>query len=436
MNRPSLRILLTLTGFALLLAPGTGCQDSEEPAPGARVTADRTDPTTGTATTGTATTGDAATGDAATGDAATGDAATGTATTGTAATGTATTGDGALAAVVHGFELSATSPGDPAKTLEQGLSLQKQGKYKQAIDVLATAVAMRGPDKVRAEALFELAETHFRQGKDAQSEKLDPGEEADADAALTVAADLFEEVVRRYPEEMDSTPLAAYMTGSSYLLLGDQRTALEKYTGCYERFPNSSQRPRSMVRRGVCFAGTGNPAKAREIYRQYLDTYGTDAKLAGTTKKVRKYLREIEFVGRKAPPLHAERWLKGVIPRGLKDLQGEVVVLTFFMTGCGHCKNEMPKIRRDVERWTSHGVIFIGCSDPEHRDAKTPIDVYLNEHRIDFFDVAIDTGSRNQKPYHVRSFPASVIIGRKGIVRWRGHYAFLSHNLLEMLLAE
>ena len=121
MNRPSLRILLTLTGFALLLAPGTGCQDSEEPAPGARVSADRTDPTTGTATTGTATTGDAATGDA---------------TTGTATTGTATTGDGALAAVVHGFELSATSPGDPAKTLEQGLSLQKQGKYKQAIDVL------------------------------------------------------------------------------------------------------------------------------------------------------------------------------------------------------------------------------------------------------------------------------------------------------------
>ena len=201
-------------------------------------------------------------------------------------------------------------------------------------------------------------------------------------------------------------------------------------------FPNSSQRPRALLRRGVCYAGTGNPVKARQLYKEYVDEYKSDPKLTNAVNKVRKYLYEMSLVGRKTPALRASEWLRGVIPNGLAELEGEVVVVTFFMTGCGHCKNEMPKIRRDIEAWTPRGVVFIGTSDPDHEDAKTPIDVYLAEHSINFFEVAIDKGGKNERPFHVRGYPASVIIDRKGVVRWRGHYAFLSHSLLETLLAE
>mgnify|MGYP007101498194 CR=1 FL=1 len=51
---------------------------------------------------------------------------------------------------------------------------------------------MKGEGKVRAEVLLELAETYFRQGKDAQQESLEPGEVVeDPDASLETSAVLF-----------------------------------------------------------------------------------------------------------------------------------------------------------------------------------------------------------------------------------------------------
>jgi TolA-binding protein/thiol-disulfide isomerase/thioredoxin len=336
---------------------------------------------------------------------------------------------------VHGFRLDGRDPGDAEKALDEALALRQSGKYGRAIAVLGDAVAMDAEPSLRAEVLRHLAYTFFRQGEEAQEERLPPGETADAERSLSVALDLFGEVVRRYPNQSKSASIAAYFVGSCHLLLSNQAKALESYRDALARYPDGEMAPDALLRTGVCYAGTGDPQRAREAYRNFLARHRDDPRQQSNVAKAEKYLRQLGNVGRPAPPLRAGAWLRGVLPGGLEALRGEVVVLVFFMTGCGHCKAEMPRLRRAIERWSPQGVVFVGDSDPNDPEAATPIDAYVDEHRIDFFDVCVDPGGVNVARYDA-SYPAAAIIDRKGVIRWRGHLTFLSHDLLAALIAE
>ncbi|MDE0739372.1 MAG: redoxin domain-containing protein [Planctomycetota bacterium] len=338
-----------------------------------------------------------------------------------------------------GYNLDGQEEGDPKAELEKGLSLQKQGRYTKAIEVLGHAAAMKGDESLRAEILLELAETYFRRGKDAQQESLETGEVVeDPDASLETSAVLFKEVARRYKTELDFSTQAAYMAGSCYLLLGDHQRGLKAYKSAFENFPRTSKyRSKALERAGVCYAGIGNPIQARAFFKKYVKDYGADPKFASTAKKIRtRYLNELGLVGRPAPPLNATRWLKGVVDGGLESLRGEVIVLTFFSTWCNHCKSELPQMRRDVEKWSDKGVVFIGIANPSDPKGTSPVEIYVETNKVPFLDVALDEGGRSWRPYRVSGLPAAVVIDQKGIVRWRGHYTFMGHTLLETLLAE
>ena len=338
-----------------------------------------------------------------------------------------------------GYDLDGQEEGDPAKDLKEGQSLQKQGRYSRALSVLGQAVGMKAPNSLRAEILLELAETYFRRAKDAQEESLDPGEVVeDIDSNLEISATLFKEVASRYKDELDFSSQAAYMAGSCYLLLGDHRRGLAAYKSAFEDFPRTSKyRPRALERAGICNAGIGDPVQARAFFSKYLRDFGDDPKYTSSAKKIRtRYLRELEMVGRPAPPINASSWLNGLVEGGLESLRGEVIVLTFFSTWCNHCKSELPRMRRDVEEWSNKGAVFIGIANPKDPKGTSPVDVYVNVNKVPFFDVALDEGGRSWHPYRVGGLPAAVIIDQNGIVRWRGHYTFMGQTLLEDLLSQ
>jgi len=338
-----------------------------------------------------------------------------------------------------GYNLDGQDEGNPKAELEKGLSLQKQGRYTRALEILGGAVEMKAPNALRAEVLLELAETYFRRGKDAREESLEPGEVVeDPGSNLETSAILFREVVNRYKDELDFSSQAAYMAGSCYLLLGDHRRGLAAYKSAFENFPRTSKyRPRALERAGICNAGLGDHVQAKAFYNKYLRDFGNDPKYASTAKKIRtRYLNELGMVGRPAPPLNATRWLKGVVDGGLESLRGEVIVLTFFSTWCNHCKSELPQMRRDVEKWSDKGVVFIGIANPNDPKGTSPVEIYVETNKVPFLDVALDEGGRSWYPYRVSGLPAAVVIDQKGIVRWRGHYTFMGHTLLDTLLAE
>ena len=327
--------------------------------------------------------------------------------------------------------------GDPAAELETARSLRKQGRYDQAIEILHKAYRMRPGREMQAEILFNLANAHFRFGQEADWERLDHGLEADPNEQFRAARSVFQHVATHYPELLDKSTDARYMMGSCHLVLGEQKLALAEYERAYERKGASIEdQARALLRVGVCYSGIGEPAKARAIWNRYVQSYAKVPKLTKAVAKVKKYLYQLQIVGRPAAPIQADAWIEGVLPGGLADVRGDVVVLVFFSTGCAHCKKEMPRVRRDVARWGQKGVAYIGIADPKDPEAQSPIDVYVKTYGLDFLDVAVDPGGRTQRPYRVTGFPAAAIIDKRGIVRWRGHYAFINDGLIETLLGE
>jgi thiol-disulfide isomerase/thioredoxin len=210
------------------------------------------------------------------------------------------------------------------------------------------------------------------------------------------------------------------------------KEALKSYQRAYDDYPTSKHRPKALVRIGVCHAGMGDAAKAQAIYKKFMALYPQDANVS----KVRKYNYQAGLVGQKAPRLQVSRWLYGVLSNGLEDLRGEVVVLVFFGTWCTNCHRELPHIKRAMRRWSREGVVFLGIVDPDDSRAEQPVDFYVRKNRVDYLDVVLDRRGRSWAPYRVTALPAAVVIDREGIVRWRGHFAFFSHTLVERLLTE
>jgi thiol-disulfide isomerase/thioredoxin len=67
----------------------------------------------------------------------------------------------------------------------------------------------------------------------------------------------------------------------------------------------------------------------------------------------------------------------------LKDYRANVVVLNFWATWCGPCRDEMPMLVEVEKAWTPKGVVFIGASLDDRKTIKA-IPEFIRKYRIDF----------------------------------------------------
>ncbi len=326
-------------------------------------------------------------------------------------------------------------PETPKKVLDRGLQLQKQDKYDEAIALLEAGSKLKAPDAIAAEIMVELAETHFRKGKDAFEGKL---KGVRPEPCLVESRRLFSQVTKTYPKVEEQSAIAAYMVGSCYILLGDMQRAYEAYCTAYFEYKSKKYQPRSLLRIGICLAGIGEAKKAIQIFQVFIKEYSNSKEefLKPLIMKARKYIYELQLVGKPAKAIKADKWLRGAVPGGLEDLRGEVVVLIFFATWCKNCGAELVHIKQEIARWSDKGIIFIGIIDPDDPKAREPVDFYVKRNKIDFTDVAFDARTVNWHSYRVTGLPAVAIVDKKGTIRWRGHSAFIGHTLINKLLAE
>jgi peroxiredoxin len=98
----------------------------------------------------------------------------------------------------------------------------------------------------------------------------------------------------------------------------------------------------------------------------------------------------------------------------LTQLKGKVVMLNFWASWCGPCRQEMPLLEQMHKRYSALGFTLVGVNvDANSKDAedwlsKTPVS----------FPVLFDRESKVSAMYDVKAMPSTVFIDRKGNVRY------------------
>jgi peroxiredoxin len=97
----------------------------------------------------------------------------------------------------------------------------------------------------------------------------------------------------------------------------------------------------------------------------------------------------------------------------LTQYQGQVVMLNFWASWCGPCRQEMPLLDSIYKKYSKLGFTLIGVNvEP---DSKAAVD-WLKQTPVSF-PILFDKDSKVSKLYDVAGMPSTVIIDRSGKVR-------------------
>jgi len=96
----------------------------------------------------------------------------------------------------------------------------------------------------------------------------------------------------------------------------------------------------------------------------------------------------------------------------LASLRGKVVVVNFWASDCGPCKQEQPMLNAAAVRWSGKGVVFLGVDEI---DLRGPARAYLRHYRVPYRSVADGAGTVAGR-YGVTGTPETFFIDRYGRV--------------------
>jgi cytochrome c biogenesis protein CcmG, thiol:disulfide interchange protein DsbE len=130
---------------------------------------------------------------------------------------------------------------------------------------------------------------------------------------------------------------------------------------------------------------------------------------SGYPAPVKKELYGNDLRGKKAPDLFVEQWLTTA-----PDTKGKVVLIDFWATWCGPCRETIPELN-EIQKAFPQDLVVIGISDEKADTVKefvktTPMN----------YSSAIDASKKMSTAVGVTGIPHVIIISTDGIVRWQG----------------
>ena len=98
----------------------------------------------------------------------------------------------------------------------------------------------------------------------------------------------------------------------------------------------------------------------------------------------------------------------------LEEYRGQVVLINFWASWCGPCRQEMPVLDRLHQRYEDTGFAVLGVNvEGEERPARE-----LVEKTNVTFPVVIDDGQKVSELYDLKAMPSTVVVDRDGVVRY------------------
>jgi len=104
----------------------------------------------------------------------------------------------------------------------------------------------------------------------------------------------------------------------------------------------------------------------------------------------------------------------GGAPVSLSSLKGQVVLINFWASWCGPCRQEFPLLDTIYKKYKKLGFTIIGLNvEPDQNDAEG----FLKQNPVTF-PILYDPKDTVSKVYGVGGMPSVAIVDRKGVVRW------------------
>ncbi len=101
-------------------------------------------------------------------------------------------------------------------------------------------------------------------------------------------------------------------------------------------------------------------------------------------------------------------------PAALSQYKGQVVMVNFWATWCGPCQQEMPLLEQMYKKYKPAGFTLIGVNVDK---TEAPVKDLMTRKPVSF-PVLLDPSNQVSKAYQVAEMPSTVIIDRKGEIRY------------------